>query len=135
MKLDTNGSNPRMVKDVIDRKLVDFISMDIKAPIDKYAEVANAPVDIRKIEESINTIRGSGIEYEFRTTVLPKLLSEEDMLKIGKWLEGSRSYAIQQFRPINTLDPSYKQEKPYPREELERFKKLLEPYFDKVELR
>ena len=135
VKLDTNGSNPHMVKQMLDEKLVDYIAMDIKGPLDKYAEIAGVAVDIRKLEMSIDIIRNSGIDYEFRTTVLPKLLDEQDMIKIGKWLKGSRLFAIQQFRPMNTLDPEYKQESSYSEEELERFKKLLETYFVKVELR
>lgn len=135
VKLDTNGSNPRMIKHMLDGKLVDYIAMDIKGPLDKYAEIAGVPVDFRKLEQSIELIRNSGIDHEFRTTVLPKLLNEQDMIKIGKWLKGSRLYAIQQFRPTNTLDPEFKQESSYSREELESFKKLLETYFVQVELR
>ena len=135
VKLDTNGSSPRMLKQLIDNGLLDYISMDIKAPLERYAEVANAPVDLKDIEQSIDLIRNSGIEYEFRTTILPRLVSESDLIKIGKWLKGSRRYAIQQFRPLNTLDPSYRKESPYNKEDLQRFKKLLEPYFDEVEVR
>jgi pyruvate formate lyase activating enzyme len=135
VKLDTNGSNPNMVKQMLDGKLLDYIAMDIKGPLDRYAEIAGAPVDIRKLEQSIELIRNSGIGYEFRTTVLPKLLDEQDLVKIGKWLKGSKLFAIQQFRPMNTLDPKYKQESSYSEEELERFKKLLETYFVQVELR
>jgi len=135
VKLDTNGSNPRMLKQLLDEKLLDYVAMDIKGPIDKYAEIANAPVNLMKIEQSIGIIRNSGIGYEFRTTTLPRLLTEQDMLRIGKWLKGSKRFAIQQFRPINTLDPNYRNEKPYSKQELERFKKLIGPYFDNVEVR
>jgi len=135
VKLDTNGTNPRMLRQLLGEKLLDYVAMDIKGPLEKYAEIAGAPVDLRKIEESIGLIKNSGIDYEFRTTVLPRLVSEQDLLKIGKWLAGSRRFAIQQFRPLVTLDPAYRDEKQYPPEGLERFKKLLLPYFQEVELR
>ena len=135
VKLDTNGSNPRMLRNLLEQKLLDYIAMDVKGPVDKYAEISNHPVDIRKIEQSIDIISNSGVEYEFRTTVLPRLLSEQDMIKIGKWLAGAKRFAIQQFRPMKTLDPSYKNEQQYSRQELERFKKLLGTYFDEVEVR
>jgi pyruvate formate lyase activating enzyme len=83
-KLDTNGSNPRMLRQLLEEKLLDYIAMDIKAPIDRYAEVACSPVDLRKIEESIGMIRQSGIDYEFRTTVLPRLIKDQDKAKIGE---------------------------------------------------
>jgi pyruvate formate lyase activating enzyme len=135
VKLDTNGSNPQMLKQLLDENLLDYVAMDIKGPLDRYAEAAGVPVDLRKIEESIGLIKNSDIDYEFRATVLPRLVSEQDLLKVGKWLAGSKRFAIQQFRPLNTLNPAYKDEKQYSPEELERFKKLLLPYFQEVEIR
>jgi len=135
VKLDTNGSNPRMLRQLIDEKLVDYVAMDIKGPIDRYADIAKAPVDLLKIEHSVDIIRKSGIDYEFRTTVMPRLLDGQDLVKVGKWLAGSRRFAIQQFRPHKTLDPAYRSEQQYPAQDLERFKKLLEPYFQQIETR
>ena len=135
VKLDTNGSNPRMLKQLLDEKLVDYVAMDIKAPIEKYAEVANVPVDLRKIEESVGVIRSSGVDYEFRTTVLPRLLSEADMMKIGQWLKGSRKYAIQQFRSVKTLDASYARERPYSAQDLRNLAEKLKQFFGEVEVR
>ena len=135
VKLDTNGSNPRMLRDVLSSGNVDYVAMDIKSSLPRYAEATNSPVDLRKIEESVQIIRASGINYEFRTTVLPKLVSREDIIKIGEWLKGSKRFAIQQFRSNKTLDPSYANEPQYSDDELIELKKLASPYFEEVLVR
>ena len=136
VKLDTNGTMPDVVKALIEEKLVDYIAMDIKAPKKKYSTLSgikNPPMN--KIEESIHLIKSSGIDYEFRTTVIPKYLSKEDMVSIAKWLDGAKRYSIQQFRPINTLDETLEKEKSYSISELEEMKKEVESYFDICEIK
>jgi len=136
VKLDTNGSLPQKLKELIDAKLVDFIAMDIKAGPERYSEASGVRVNITSIQESINLIRSSGLAYEFRTTIIPRLHSRDDLLKIGEWLEGSEAYALQQFRPdFGTLDPEYKKENSYSKLDLQEFASMLEPYFKKVILR
>lgn len=97
VKLDTNGTNPLIVKDLLNKKLLDYIAMDIKAPKDKYQQITRRIIDMKKIEESIKLIQNSGIEYEFRTTFSPDL-HHEDIREIAKWIQGSRLYSIQQYR-------------------------------------
>jgi len=135
VKLDTNGTNPVMIKELLDNKLIDFISMDIKASLDKYGDAANVGVNKEDLQKSVELIMNGNIDYEFRATILPKLHSEEDIKKIGEWLKGSKKFVLQQFRPKICLDKSYEKEKPFTKEEMEGFNKLLEPYFDKVEIR
>lgn len=135
VKLDTNGSNPEMLKQLIDKKLIDFIAMDIKSDKKNYQKAAGVPVDMRKIEKSIELIKNSKIDYEFRSTVVPLFFNEDIILNIGKWLKGSKKFALQQFRPNITLDPEFKKINPYPPEKLMEFAKLLEPYFEAVEVR
>ncbi len=136
VKLDTNGSNPQVLKKLFDEKLVDYVAMDIKAPLEKYPEVCNASVDLKAIAESVKLIRESGINYEFRTTVLPKFIGKDDLLAIGKWLNGSKLYALQQFfSEGNMLDPSLKNEKRYSRVDIELFAEMLNPFFGRVEVR
>jgi len=133
--LETNGTNPRMLKELIDKKLVDYIAMDIKAPLEKYDEVTGVKVNKKKIQESIDIIRNSGIDYEFRTTVIPKHFKKEEVLAIGKWLRGSKRYYLQQFRADKTLNESYKKIEQYPPEKLKEFAELMKPYFDSVKVR
>ncbi len=136
VKLDSNGSNPVMLKRLIDDGLLDFIAMDIKASPDKYSLASGVRVNITNIQESINLIRSSGVNYEFRTTVLPRFHSRDDLLVIGEWLEGSEAYALQQFRPgFGTLDPLFKDERTYSPSELKGFVEMLKPYFKRVVLR
>jgi pyruvate formate lyase activating enzyme len=131
----TNGTQPGIVKELIDKEFVNYFAMDIKAPLNDYKKVVDVEVSQEVIEESIDLIRKSGVDYEFRITVVPRLINEEDIKKIGKTLKGSRAFYIQQFRAGNTLDSEYANEKSYLIPELEKLKKAAEPYFDKVEIR
>lgn len=114
VKLDTNGSNPRLVQEVIEEKLADFIAMDVKGPIENYCEVIRADIDTDTIARSIELIRSSGMEYEFRTTVVRSQLSEKDIMAIAKWIGGARSFVLQRFEAGKTLDPVFGNMKTYP---------------------
>ena len=135
VKLDTNGTNPEMLSYLIRKKLLNYIAMDIKAPLRRYSEVAGVKVRVLDIRSSVSLILKSGIDYEFRTTVVPRLFNEDDMLSIAKWLKGARRYAIQQFRPVTTLDREYQKEKAYPEQKLRMFAEIARPYFERVEVR
>lgn len=135
VKLDTNGSNPEMIKELLDKKLLDFISVDIKSNLENYENIAKVKVDLEKIKKSVDLIKNSNIDYEFRTTVLPDMHKKEDLIKIGEWLKGSKKYALQNFRPGKCLNPSYNEKLGFSKQELEDFKLILEPYFEKVEIR
>ncbi|RLJ07338.1 MAG: anaerobic ribonucleoside-triphosphate reductase activating protein [Candidatus Aenigmatarchaeota archaeon] len=135
VKLDTNGSNPEMLKELIKKGLLDYVAMDIKAPLEKYHIAAGVKVDTEKIKESINIIKNSGIDYEFRATVIPRLHKKEDLQKMAELVKGAKKFAIQQFRPNITLDESFQKEKPYSNEELEEFKEMFKGFFEKIEVR
>ena len=98
VKLDTNGTNPHILKKLMDRKLIDYAAMDIKAPLNKYSETAGTSVDIEKIRESISLLMNSTMPYEFRTTFAPTL-TQEDILEIADDIKGARAYYLQQYRP------------------------------------
>jgi len=102
VKLDTNGSNPNMLMDFIDRKLVNYIAMDVKAPIEKYTDVITINGFEEKVLQSINLLLASDIDYEFRTTIIPQL-SKKDILIIAKNVNGAKTYSLQKFNPKNTL--------------------------------
>lgn len=132
VKVDTNGSFPERLEYLISQGLVDWLAMDIKAPLDRYPEVVRAEVDPGKIQRSVELIRNSGLPYVFRTTVVPSLLSENDLLKIGAWLKGASCFQLQQFVPQNTVDPAFLKLEPYPADELRRWAEELRPYFGEV---
>lgn len=96
-KLDTNGSRPEVLGALLARGLLDYVAMDVKAPPSRYAEYAGVAVDVGAIEASMRTIRESGIDYEFRTTVAPGL-GEADLVEIAEWILGARRYMLQPFR-------------------------------------
>lgn len=134
VKLDTNGTNPAMVEKLLEDKAIDYIAMDIKAPLEKYKKIVGPAVSLENIQRSVELARQAP-DYEFRTTVLPALHSKKDILSIGRWLQDSKKYFLQQFRPTKTLDSAFESEKPFAWDEIVKLKTLLEMFFDKVEIR
>ncbi len=134
-KLDSNGTQPKVIKELIDAKLLDFIAMDIKAPLEKYKSIVKVPVDTQSIQESVKLILKSKIPHEFRTTVVKSQLTEKDILKIAKLISGAKRYVLQKFVPTKTLDKKFLKEKTYPDNELENIKIRLEKEIPSVIVR
>lgn len=98
VKLDTNGSFPEKLLDVIEKGLVDYVAMDIKNSKSKYALTAGIPsAEVEKIDRSIKILLDGKVGYEFRTTVTDELHTVEDVEKIGEWIKGADKYYIQSF--------------------------------------
>lgn len=125
VKLDTNGSRFDMLENVVLKGLVDYIAMDIKAPLTKYKKIIDTDIDIAEIENSINLIMSCGIDYEFRTTVTEALLTVEDFEEIGATVEGAKKYFLQNFVYSKILDEGFKDAKPFTHAELDRVAKIL----------
>jgi pyruvate formate lyase activating enzyme len=123
VKLDTNGSQPQVIKTLLDEKLLDFIAMDIKAPLEKYKNVVKVPVNVDSIKESIRLILKSKITHEFRTTIAQSQLEEKDILQIAKLISGAKSYALQKFVLAKILDKKFLNEKSYSDEKFQKIKK------------
>lgn len=98
VKLDTNGTNPQTVRKLMDRRLLDYAAMDIKAPLSRYRDITGTDTDIDKIKESIALFMDGKIPYEFRTTFAPTL-TQEDILEIADDIKGAKAYFLQQYRP------------------------------------
>jgi pyruvate formate lyase activating enzyme len=107
VKLDTNGSNPEIISEAIEREIVDYLAMDVKAPLERYQEITDSWVDPAKIKHSIELIMSSGVDYEFRTTVVKSQLGKRDVLEIGRLIQGSKRYILQKFVPVKVLDPKF----------------------------
>ncbi|MCK5581425.1 MAG: anaerobic ribonucleoside-triphosphate reductase activating protein [Candidatus Omnitrophica bacterium] len=123
IKLDTNGSYPDKLKGLLEAGLVDFIAMDVKAPLEKYSDLAGVEVDTQAIEKSIKIILNSGVDYLFRTTIVRPLFEEGDFEKILSLIKGSRSYVLQNFVPQDSvLDSSLLDQRHYSDEEYEEIK-------------
>jgi len=105
--------------------------MDIKAPIEKYQSITNVLVNTDNILESINIIKDSNIEYEFRTTVIKEQLSQEDLEHVAKMIEGSKKYYLQRFRNNSViLDPSFKDMTNYSDKELEDICRVIKEKYN-----
>jgi len=135
IKLDTNGSNPEMLKNLINRKLIDYVAMDVKLPKEKYLKVFTGKVKIKDIQESVNILKQGKVDYEFRTTVVPTVLSKEDVLKIVRWIKPAKKYYLQNFRAEKTIDPKFEKIKPYPDKYLLEIQKDISPFFEICRIR
>ena len=103
VKLDTNGSNPYILEKLLKNKLVDYIAMDIKAPPEKYSLLIGKAIDISLIFKSIEIIENYSPDYEFRTTFVPSLLSEDDIAKIKRMIKNKEKYRIQKFMEVSKV--------------------------------
>jgi len=137
VKVDTNGSNPEMIKELINRKLIDYIAMDIKAPLnqEKYNISSGSVVDIKKIKESIDLIKSSGIDYEFRTTVVPSIHTRKDIEQIAKDIGSAKRFSLQSFRPGGNINPQMEDIKPYSLEFIEEMAKSISGFFEEINVR
>lgn len=135
VKLDTNGTSPYTLNKLVADELVDYVAMDIKAPIDKYNTVANADFAIERVIESIDILKNSYIDYEFRTTICRELLTKEDILKIAEYLKGSRRYYLQNFRDGDTVLGGENKFTPYSKKMLIEIKKQIKNYFGVFKIR
>ena len=135
VKLDTNGSQPQVIKNLLAEKLLDFIAMDIKAPLEKYKNIVNTQVNTEPIQESISLILKEKIPHEFRTTIIESQLEENDILEIGKLIAGASKYVLQKFVPTKTLDKKFLKEKSFSDEKLQKIKNSLEQQIPSVTIR
>jgi len=131
VKLDTNGYNVRMIKRLIEENLLDYIAMDVKAPLEKYEEIVGVKIEKERIVEAIKIIMDSGVKYEFRTTAYPSL-GLKDYEKIGELIEGARLHVIQQYSNQRTL--SGERVPPLPKEFLFKAREVMLKYVKECEV-
>jgi len=130
LKIDTNGCYPEKLLKLLNKKLVDYVAMDIKAPKHKYEQLTGVKTDLTKIEKSIEIIKTDSPDYEFRTTFVPEALKKQDIIDIAKWLDGAKNYYLQQFRknpPL--LSSKFNDMAPYPKEYLIETYNEIKAYF------
>lgn len=136
IKLDTNGSNPDIIQKLIKGNLIDYIAMDIKAPFSKYAKAIGVKVDIKKIQISIDIIKNSNIDYEFRTTIVPEIHKIEDIKKIAKQIAPAKKFFIQNFRnDKDLLSPHFNQVTSFDEFEIQKAVNEIKQYFEICYLR
>jgi pyruvate formate lyase activating enzyme len=114
VKLDTNGTNPDVIEDLCGRRLADFVAMDVKAPLDqRYSLAAGTEVDLAALRRSIELVGDLGDAGEFRTTLVPGLVGEEEVELIARAIKGARRYVLQRFVPENSLDSKLRRVVPF----------------------
>ena len=136
VKLDTNGTNTTMLELLLREGLLDYVAMDIKAPVEykKYREACArlSPENFFNIRSSILLLQAAGIDVEFRTTVVPALHTPENIVAIARFIEDARLYTLQQFNPRVTLEPGYRQVVPYIKAEMQQMADMCAPYVKEV---
>lgn len=128
VKLDSNGTRPWVLGELINNKLVDYIAMDIKGPLEKYAQIALRPVDTAAITESIALIKTLP-EHEFRTTIVRSQLTPGDFEAIGRLVKGAHRYALQRFVASGALvSPRFMAEQSFTDDEMAQAQQIMRRY-------
>jgi pyruvate formate lyase activating enzyme len=136
IKLDTNGTNPVALKNLIENNLLDYIAMDIKTAPDKYDIVTGTQPDLNILRKSIKTIMKSNLPYEFRSTLVPALVAKEDIEKMGELLRGAEKWFLQQFKhDTDLVNNDFQQAKKYTKNELEKMRQIGKKYVKICEVR
>ncbi len=136
VKIDTNGTFPERINELLQKQLVDYIAMDVKAPKNKYTQLTGVKTDLSKIEASIDLLKTKAPTYEFKTTFIPGLLTKEDIIEIAQWLKGADTYFLQQFKVIKPLVSSNLETViPYPRDYVYETLAAIKPFFKRCTVR
>jgi pyruvate formate lyase activating enzyme len=136
VKLDTNGTNPDIVRELLKDGLVDYIAMDIKSDISdrEYKKIIQVDCDIEKIKESIKLIMDSGIDYEFRTTAAPGI-TKENIDSIAQYISGAKKYYLQEFKDTDIIDNECKKEHWLSEDELKQIADSIKGLFQECKVR
>ena len=133
VKIDTNGTNPDLIKHLIDEGLIDYVAMDIKGSLNKYSDIANRPVNVDSILRSIQILKENRIDYEFRTTLIDEFHNELDMISIGKMLEGAEVIYLQKYMVSDGV--INKNLHPVSEDSVNKFAEILKGYVKEVIIR
>jgi pyruvate formate lyase activating enzyme len=135
VKIETNGSRPRMIRILLERNLLDYITMDIIAPIEEYREVTRYKIKPDTIHESIHLIRRSNLDHEFRVKIVPGIIDEESLESISQTLAGSKRLVLNPFESVETLCPEYRGIEPPSDKMMKKLCDVAFPYFGECIIR
>lgn len=121
LKLDTNGTKPELVQEALKQNLLDYVAMDVKAPLHRYAELAGVHVNQEAIEETMRILKSSSIMYEFRSVLIKGFHTESDVHSMIRLVDGAKRYRFLKFRPGNTLCPAFSLFHPFSSQEMNDF--------------
>lgn len=136
IKLDTNGYRPDVLQKIITYALVDYIAMDIKAPLDKYSEIAGVKIDSRLIESSVNLLKRSNITYEFRTTIYRGMFDQKDFENMFVLAKNAKQYFLQNFYLPNESETKLQSKfEPLTKKEIIPIIAIAQKYLKNIKLR
>lgn len=135
VKLDTNGTDSRVVKKLLDLDIVDYWAMDVKYEGEIYIQNLQEEVQYKNIQESMKLIMERARDYEFRTTYVKGIHTIQSAEGIGKLIEGAKKYYIQNFRPGKTIDMTLNNSNSFTPTELRKIQKIIKRYVENVEIR
>ncbi len=136
VKIDTNGCYPERLESLLDEGLVDYVSMDVKAPKKKYDKLSGVKTPVSKVNKSIKIIQQKASSYEFKTTFAPSLLTKEDIVEIAKWLKGSSLFYLHQFKSnVPVISSKLSEKQSYNSDYLKETLNDIKPYFDECYIR
>lgn len=136
IKLDTNGTNPALLQTLLENNFLDYVAMDIKAPEHKYDKITGVRPDLINIKKSIKIIKESGLPYEFRTTIVPGLITKEDIKEFAGLIAGADKWFLQQFKPdTQLLNENFERISPYNSKILKEMRLLGEEFVKECVIR
>ena len=136
VKLDTNGINPAVLRNLIDKEIINYVAMDIKAPWAKYPQITKSRINIDLIKGSALILQGGKVDYEFRSTVMPAFHSQSDIMEMARQVSGAKKYYLQNFRPsLKHVQAGFESEKGFTQAQLDKFLELIKPHFEICEVR
>jgi len=137
VKVDTNGSFPHRLQSLLDEELVDYVSMDVKAPLEKYDQLAGVHVDTDQIKQSIKIIMDNAPDYEFKTTMIPGLLEKKDVNEIASIIKGAKRYYLQQWKmDVPVLHDSLRAHTtPFSKKDFFEMKRFVSPFVETCQIR
>jgi len=136
VKLDSNGNNPRMLKKLFNSKLIDYIAMDVKTDLENYPDLVRGSAKTENITKSIDLIMNSGVDYEFRTTLIREVHTPRTLKNMAEMMNGAKAYYLQAFRQGETIDPAYNKYHPFSEKEMrDMINNIFLPKVKKAEIR
>ncbi len=136
VKLDTNGTNPLMLKNLINKKIIDYVAMDIKAPYEKYETVVGLKLDLQSIQNSVKLLIEGNVAYEFRSTLVPKYHQTEDVILMAKNILKARAWYLQKFISNTSLvNPDLKNDASFSDLEMKNFAQIASQYVENCQAR
>lgn len=134
IKLDTNGTNPNVIKTLVENNLIDYVAMDIKSSLSNYAQVIGfSKYDTSEVEKSVEYLINGSFPFEFRTTLIKEFHTEQVIKDIAKWIKGTKKYYMQKFKDVGScIENGFS---PVDKQVAEKFASIISPYVEKVSLR